>query len=155
MITRRAQQVIRRHQAKPPVDVTAIARELGLEVYAEDGLSDDVSGLLTKDDKGYFIVVNRGHHLNRRRFTIAHEIAHFLLHRDEIGDGVEDSTLYRSHLSGRQETQANRLAAEILMPWRLISHLVRQNPHSSVEFLAQELKVSKSAMAIRLGVPTD
>src|SRR3546814_18529596 len=56
----------------------------------------------------------------RRRFSIAHEIAYFALHRNLIGDGVTDDAMYRSNLSSAVEVQANRMAAGILMPWHLI-----------------------------------
>ena len=63
-------EVIRNRQTEAPVDVLAIARDLGLDVYADENLPDSVSGLLTKDDDGFFIVVNEGHHVHRQRFTI-------------------------------------------------------------------------------------
>lgn len=62
---------------------------------------------------GVAIYVNKGHHVNRRRFTTAHEIAHFILHQDFIGDGIADDGLYRSKLSNAMEAQANKLAADI------------------------------------------
>lgn len=50
-----------------------------------------------------------------KRFTIAHEIAHLLLHRPILREGVTDDVLYRSpHLGGTQETEANKMAADIL-----------------------------------------
>ncbi len=148
-------KIIRRHQVEPPVNVVGIALDLGVEVFEDDKLPDHISGLLTHDDDGYFIIVNASHHPNRKRFTVAHEIAHFIRHRHAIGDGIQDNALYRSHLSSRQETEANRLAADILMPWELISNLVESVPDPTVAFLASELKVSKSAMSIRLGVPLE
>src|SRR3546814_1249474 len=42
------------------------------------------------------------------------------LHRNLIGDGVTDDAMYRSNLSSAVEVQANRMAADILMPWHLI-----------------------------------
>ena len=62
----------------------------------------------------------------RRRFTIAHEIAHFLLHRDKIGDQLSDDAMYRSSLSSDDERAANRLAADILMPMGLIQDYMRK-----------------------------
>lgn len=88
----------------------------------------------------------------RRRFSIAHEIAHFALHRNLIGDGITDDAMYRSNLSSAVEVQANRMAADILMPW----HLIREATESgvnTVEALAKHFDVSKSTMAIQLGVP--
>src|SRR3546814_3235070 len=62
-------------------------------------------------ESGFAIYVNGSHPRVRRRFSIAHEIAHFALHRNLIGDGVTDDAMYRSNLSSAVEVQANRMAA--------------------------------------------
>jgi len=91
----------------------------------------------------------------RQRFTIAHEIAHFLLHRHllESKGALVDDTMYRSGLSTAEEAAANKMAAHILMPFSLINSL-SNNGFNSVESLARQLQVSKTAMKIRLGIPT-
>lgn len=154
-MTNNEYEIIRKHQEKAPVDVLAIARDLEIEVFEDDELPSKMSGLLSGDDDGYYIIVNAKHHPNRQRFTIAHEIAHFVLHRDSIGDGIQDNALYRSHLSGRQETEANKMAADILMPWELIDEIIENSKRPTVEGLAKKLRVSRGAMSIRLGVPLD
>jgi len=150
-------RVIEKHQSQAPVKVVAIARDLGLNVYRTDEWSDKISGMIVRDPKsersaGYSIYVNGHHHEHRRRFTIAHEIAHYVLHRDFIGDGIQDDALYRSGLSTRQEVQANQMAADILMPWHLINAAMDSGT-ADVESLAKLFNVSLSAMSIRLGVP--
>lgn len=150
-------EVIRRHQAQAPVQTVPIANDLGLSVYRDDDWPDDVSGMIIKNadlggHSGYAIIVNAKHHEHRRRFTIAHEVAHYVLHQDLIGDGIQDDALYRSGLSNRQEAQANRLAADILMPWHLINKAIADGV-ATVPELARLFSVSKSAMSIRLGVP--
>ncbi|WP_375271105.1 ImmA/IrrE family metallo-endopeptidase [Sphingomonas sp.] len=150
-----AAEAIARHQETAPVKVGAIASDLGIKVMISD-LPLAVSGMLTLDQadrKTWTIKVNRHEHRNRQRFTIAHELAHFVLHRDVIGNELVDDTFYRSGLSERREFEANALAAEILMPWPLITSLMR-NGERNVEKLAQELQVSTAAMNIRLGVLT-
>ena len=106
-----------------PVDVRGLATALGLKVV-EDRLSPNVSGKIERDwfaDDAFVITVNASHSETRKRFTIAHEIAHFVLHRDQIGDGVTDDGMYRSEtLSTSVERQANQYAADILMPWNLV-----------------------------------
>lgn len=153
-------QIIRKHQLKPPVDVIAIAEEIGLPVYEDDAMPDNISGMLLKNaelggSSGYCVIVNASHHINRKRFTVAHEIAHYILHRDEIGDEVKDNALYRSHLSNAIEAQANKFAADILMPWDLVNRMTSNLLSQDVASLARKFQVSQSAMAIRLGVPAD
>src|ERR1700761_3903199 len=113
-------EIIRRHQTTPPVDVVKIAHELGLKVYRVRDFAPDVSGMIKKDEarggeSGFAIYVNAAHAEVRRRFTIAHEIAHFVLHETMIGDGVvEDALLRADGLSSSVERQANAMAADIL-----------------------------------------
>lgn len=150
-----ALQIIRRHQANPPVQTVSIAKELGIAVYRVPGWSGDLSGMIKKNPGapgGYDIYVNGDHPLNRRRFTIAHEIAHAVLHPQLIGDGITDDALLRSGLSNSVEAQANKMAADILMPWHLLSPLIKKGKTSVTE-LAQTFQVSEQAMSIRLGVP--
>lgn len=151
--------LLAQHLRNPPVSVGDIARLLGLSVRAGD-LGNGASGEIrpAPGGQGYLIRVNKSDHKNRQRFTVAHEIAHFLLHRDQIGDGVTDDFLYRSGLPEPIEAEANRLAADILMPVDLIQSMLESEEFSDipidqcVEPFAQIFGVSPSAMRIRLGV---
>jgi hypothetical protein len=150
-------KIIRQRQQTFPVETVPLARDLGIPVYSVDGWADDLSGMIKienedRNNPQYAIYVNKNHASVRRRFTIAHEIAHFLLHKDLIGDGIVDDGLYRSGLPSKIETQANNLAAEILMPWHLLNEAMKQG-FNTVPLLAEAFNVSKSAMSIRLGVP--
>ena len=60
--------------------------------------------------------------------------------------------LYRSGLSDPIEREANRKAADILMPWRLVDEAI-VGGCDTVEGLARAFEVSRSAMSNRLGVP--
>ncbi|MDF0603971.1 ImmA/IrrE family metallo-endopeptidase [Psychromarinibacter sp. C21-152] len=150
-------EIVRQHQSGAPVQTVPLAKDLGVNVYHVPDWPGDLSGKIMKSEKhggksGYAIYVNQAHHSNRRRFTTAHEIAHFILHQDSIGDGITDDGLYRSRLSNAMEAQANRLAADILMPWHLLNKYI-DGGTKSVDKLAGIFKVSESAMSIRLGVP--
>ena len=142
-------QIIRNHQQSAPVQVIPLAEELGVDVYKVDW-PDNMSGRIEKDEN-YSIYVNQNHHVNRRRFTVAHEIAHFILHRNQIGDGINDDAMYRSGMPLKVEFEANKLAADILMPWHLLNEYMEDD--YTVESLANTFQVSKSAMSIRLGIP--
>lgn len=152
-----ADRVISAHQKEAPVQTIDIAKALGIRVYKVGNWPENLSAMIRKDaerggSSGYAIYVNDKHPRVRRRFSIAHEIAHFALHRSLIGDGITDDALYRSNMSNAVEAQANRMAADILMPW----HLIRQATDAginTVEALAKHFDVSKSTMSIQLGVP--
>ena len=90
---------------------------------------------------------------SRKRFTVAHEIAHYILHRDLVGSELVDDSLFRSGLTTREEAQANGLAADILMPRHLLEKIAPPPFDKSPEFLAERFQVSEQAMRIRLGLP--
>lgn len=149
----------RTEQHEPPVNVEEIARVLGARIeYAE--LDDDCSGVLVrKDDNAAVIGVNWSHHPNRQRFTIAHEIGHYCLH--EGGTYVDKGTYarYRDEESGsgtiREEREANRFAAALLMPSEWVRTAFYAQPFDPADDdaltqLAETFKVSPQAMMIRL-----
>lgn len=147
--------VIAKHQEHLPVNLDGIARDLNVPVRREP-LSAEISGKITRETplsmlgetSGFVIYVNSTQHPNRQRFTLAHEIAHFILHRDLIESGLVDDTLYRSALSSYYETQANRLAADILMPMTKVR--AQWAKFHSVGVLARLFGVSEAAMKIRV-----
>lgn len=146
---------IRQYQKSLPVQTVALAEGLGLKVWHVPDWPNDLSGKILKSTEyggpsGYAIFVNKNHAVMRRRFTTAHEIAHFILHLEVIGDGIVDDGLYRSSLSNSMEAQANRLAADILMPWHLLSAQIEAGV-TDPKRLAQIFNVSESAMSIRIG----
>lgn len=148
-------QVITNYQREAPVNVVPIANALGINVYKVPGWPSDLSGMIKSDTAspgGFSIFVNANHAVNRRRFTIAHEIAHAVLHPHLIGDGITDDALLRSGLPDPVEYQANKMAADILMPHHLLDPLL-QSGITDVSELARRFRVSDQAMSIRLGVP--
>jgi hypothetical protein len=146
----------------PPVDLREIARELGVKIWESKSLPEDIAGKLTTDPRkagtsGFAIVVRKEDHSSRKRFTIAHELAHFLAHSDLLTDGEivdraerERKELYRSNLSTSIEGRANIIAADILMPWSLFGPLINERK-ATLESLFQ---VSREVVEIRLASPT-
>lgn len=158
MINAQQQTVLDQYSTQLPVAVGKLAAELGLTVSLAT-LSPSISGLIEPDPAapaGFRIRVNRYESDERQRFTIAHEIAHYLLHRDYIRSGIVDNVMYRSSLSSAREAQANRLAADIIMPMRKVLEEVRRfggiRDESTAIALAREFKVSLPAMKVRLGL---
>lgn len=141
-----------------PVDVAGVASRLGLAIYQRD-LPQGISGALMQDKSydtrtGFVIFVNDNEAYVRQRFTAAHEIGHFVLHKDKIGDGIEDNYLLRAEgFSNWMEAQANRFAADLLMPFPLIERLMSDG-QSNIRELAAALNVSETAMSFRIGSPT-
>jgi Zn-dependent peptidase ImmA (M78 family) len=150
----REKELILAHQNQFPVKLSEIARDLGLKIKNAT-LDAQISGEIKRDGSAYLIRVNRHDVKERQRFTVAHEIAHYLLHRDLIGDGLVDDILYRSTLSDYLEAEANRLAADILMPHdkmkEYMQPLLALKLEERIEKMAMIAEVSVTAMKIRLG----
>lgn len=148
------QKIIKRHQSCFPVSVSKVAADLGL-IVKRSTLSAGISGEIRESDGQYVIKVNRHDSKTRQRFTVAHEIGHFLLHKDRIGDGIVDDILYRSSLSDSLEAQANRIAADILMPADLLNKSLSNasdlKNNALYEHVAKEADISSTALKIRLG----
>jgi hypothetical protein len=145
---------IRGLQLSAPVDISGIARALGLNVWESKSLPDNVAGKLSRDAKnggaaGFSIIVRAQDSLVRKRFTVAHEIGHFLLHQHLIQDEIVDDALYRSNLSTSMEAKANGVAADLLMPWHLLDSVAEKRASE----LAALFQVSRQAIEIRLTTP--
>lgn len=152
LVEEHERNVVNRYMTEIPVRVSAIAKELGISVLAAT-LPAGVSGELRPSEGTYVVRVNRHDSKARQRFTVAHEIAHYLLHRDQIGAGITDDVLYRSTLSDAREAEANKLAAEIIMPQSTMDREFREKAGQREEVIAQlaeQFQVSEAAMRIRL-----
>jgi Zn-dependent peptidase ImmA (M78 family) len=139
-----------------PVDVESVAQHLGAQVVYDD-LEDDVSGFLLREKGISTIAINKKHHPNRQRFTLAHECGHLFLHAQQ-GDRLWlDKTLFfrddsktGDHFS---EIEANQFAAGLLMPEDLLkASLGDTGPVSDTDVVRLSLKfqVSERAMTVRL-----
>lgn len=143
---------------KPPIPVEKIARKLGLEVRYEP-LQGDLYGALVRGDGENYIGVNSLNHPNRRRFTIAHELGHFVLHEGikvhvDKGLRVNWRDEESSQAVSDEEMEANRFAAELLMPLQFLSRDIEKLKsvrQETIALLANRYRVSTQAMRIRLG----
>ena len=86
------------------MDIEKVARKLGARIAYEIG-EDDISGALFRLHPPV-IGVNSRHHRNRQRFTIAHEIAHLVLHTD--GAHADYRDVVSSQATDPKEIEANR-----------------------------------------------
>lgn len=160
-VEQRAKDLLERHGATaPPVDVTALAKAEGASIEVQDlGLS--VSGLVVRGADGRVVIgVNSSHHPNRQRFTVAHEIGHFLLHGDSATVFVDDKMVHfrddtQTPRADPREMEANAFAAALLMPddWLrrdLRDRKIDLSDDSAVRSLAARYEVSQQALTFRL-----
>lgn len=141
-----------------PVPVAAIARALDIVEIRVEHLKSFEGALLMAPGRDIgSVMLNAASSRQRRRFTLAHELGHFLnaLHEppsDELfacsqADmiaGVDPRDLNDRHK--RQEAEANRFAAELLMPRHLVRPYLSGRASLDVGLaLATALEVSKAA----------
>ena len=111
---------------KPPVPVRKVARHCDARIVLVPGEEDkDLSGFLYREGAHSIIGINKTHVPVRQRFTIAHEIGHLLLHEhDQVHVDRRFRVRLRSGASSQgtdhDEMEANRFAAELLMPFQML-----------------------------------
>src|SRR6266498_5181494 len=82
-IERRAKHLLAEAKVTgPAVDVRAVAKFLGATVRPVQA-EEDISGAIVREGDQITIGINAAHPISRKRFTIAHEIGHLLLHDAE------------------------------------------------------------------------
>ncbi|MBB3937349.1 type II TA system antitoxin MqsA family protein [Aureimonas phyllosphaerae] len=145
---------IARHKERVPVDVEGLARDLGISIARDTRMTMGSSGSITRETRptgaaGFLISVNGREHPHRQRFTIAHEVAHYVMHRDRIGNGITEPVLNRN-LDGQDpiEREANAMAAELLMPENSLREAFAETNDAAE--LARRFKVSHESMGWRL-----
>lgn len=130
----------------PFVVPDGIASALGISVEYLP-LPENISGYLKCIGGEWTIGVNAAHHPNRQRFTLAHELGHYFLHRDK-GD-FEDALLFRQAGNyNADEVDANNFAAGLLMNEDAVRQMRQAN--RSIQELASAFRVSQDAIRYRL-----
>ena len=123
----------------PIVDLDPVCEILGITVYRAH-LGTDLSkvpsgAFLNHPEIGFSILVNLGMTPGRRRFTVAHEMAHALFHSHETNRVV-------SRGRNPQETFADTFAGEFLMP--------REGVRRFMEEVGMDPRIHDPADAIRI-----
>lgn len=131
---------------------------LNLKYFECDFEDSKISGQIEKEDGLFKIYVNRKHPLTRKRFTIAHEIGHYIsfLKKSYSEEQLKNNTSHEDYaisyrkkdVCSKAETEANQIAAEMLMPEDKVRELMDKN--LTPEEMADIFYVSPSAMTIRL-----
>jgi Zn-dependent peptidase ImmA (M78 family) len=145
----------------PPIDPELIAASLGIPV---DKLpfSPELSGVLVRSPERTAIGINKNHPKKRQRFSIAHELGHYVLeHKGELF--VDQTVLNKRDEKSQiavdpQEIEANAFAANLLMPQHMMLDALVETAGSNnnitravlIEQMAKKFNVSNAAMEYRL-----
>ena len=104
----------------PPVPVESLARDVGIVDFKDLEVDGFEGALMTDQEKSQGVILTRsGARKERRRFTIAHELGHFLMPSHKGNRQCTAADLRESRRDNddrRQEAEANRFAAGLLMP---------------------------------------
>ena len=125
-----------------PLDIVRVVKEIfNIKLYFND-LDRDVSGFIERTGpQDWAIHVNKWENALRQKFTIAHELAHFILHKNILQTGSHyDSILYRD--------ENTSFAAELLMPPNKFEQYINEGVNT-IEKLAEKFELSTSAVRYR------
>lgn len=151
-------EILKEYEGVFPRNIVDICNKMGIDVQETEEFPDDVCGVIFKENKDYIILVNKKHSIGRRSFTIAHELGHYVLHKDILdsknelisytkSNGEDVSVLARGVEYNTRETEANNFAAEILMPEK--EFLSKCECSNDIEEVAHYFAVSTSAASVR------
>src|SRR6266516_3785682 len=129
----------------------SILPRIGLELHTRDAHTYEGCLLRIKGIPRGYVVLSQGiREIGRRRFTLAHELGHYLL-----PDQQDLSTpCTKSHIESwddalaKPEKDANRFAAEVFMPRSVVQPYLREMPKfAHIEIIAQTCNTSLTASA--------
>jgi hypothetical protein len=134
--------LVRRHGLAPPVDVHVVAAQ-----FAElewDDLPGECDGLVVRLDAAGkhrpLIVVGKTPNTLRERFTVAHELGHVLLPW-HIGTNIAcDTNAEMLWNYGASEAEANRFAAELLVPSEWLVARITEREGESMQVLINDVR---------------
>lgn len=134
------------------------AEDISFSFLPDDRKFDGISGAIYFSGDDVRIFVKEGEKKERQQFTIAHELGHYFLHRDDLkqkGGALDPEnvlTMYRSDLGldSDKEREANYFAGSLIMPKEKVKKAWKKL--TDIERCAEVFDVSKSAMAVRLSV---
>lgn len=148
-----ARRLLEVKKLKPPIDVRVLVQHYATLIEVPfpievDGISID----LKRPGKRPKIIINENCLKQRRRFTLAHELGHVLIpwHVGTIVDEI-DLAEVRSEQYWALEAEANRFAAELLMPLHWATELARRapDPVELTNTISKEANVSIHAATLR------
>jgi len=139
----------------PEKNIVDLANDLGVSVFEEDfPLHPSVNAMLVyadeKNNNLPTIYLKKDLPDTRKRFTLAHELGHYLLHKkDGIKFRLDDFDYSDESNNSLEETEANYFAACILVPELELRKLLRFF-EDDVNVIAEYFGVSKEVIQNRI-----
>lgn len=131
-----------------PIDVDTVAKALGFKVVPFD-FPNQRKGMVVIEQGIKAIGVNKNHPKSLQRYTVAHELGHYLNgHSHYENELIDDETRFHDH-HFQQEREADLFAAELLMPKDFLEKDLAEIG-LDIQKLLEKYQVSEQAMWIRL-----
>ena len=153
-----------------PLPVVSLLSRLGFSLFRTTFEKREQSGLIVVDSAlpeknkvfktNRAVLVNREDSVAHQRFTIAHEIAHYIFDYDEATQPVYYKPYFTTEKEDEVELRANRFAAELLMPTKDFCAEFEQykadnselfSLPNAISHLAKRFDVPTTAVDLRLG----
>jgi len=134
---------------RDPLDIRGVVEKIFKLKLQEQDLKKDASGFLEQINDTWCIIVNKYESETRKRFTIAHELGHYVCHRNEYNSiNQYDQIFFRDENTNPMEQEANDFAAKLLMPEHIFYKYIREG-HNTINLLAEKFNLSTSAVKYR------
>jgi len=134
-----------------PIDIIVCSRNI---ILKEEDIGGSDGRILISGDTAVITINSNIDFLPKKRFAIAHELGHYLLHgnrRKLFNDNEVSLTQWYYDNYIDEEIEANEFASEFLMPTEIFSEECKGkvfNP-GVVDFLAERFQVSKTAAILK------
>ncbi|MDA1317526.1 MAG: ImmA/IrrE family metallo-endopeptidase [bacterium] len=138
----------------PEGNLVDFAKALGVLVYESKFIKhDDVDGFLespTKSNEKAKIFLNKDRPTARKKFTLAHELGHYILHKDSQRQYRFDEFDYSGDEEEvKKETEANYFAASLLVPEEKLKSILALS-RGDINIAAEYFGVSKPVIENRI-----
>ena len=131
---------------KIPANILKIAKANDISVYKAD-MEKKILGAIRYNEGKYTILLNQAQSYEQQRFTLAHELGHFFLHKEILeSEEIHVDIMYK--IENEQEEEVDYFAGALLMNRMLLEKMYREN--KSIRELAEMFEVSISVMTLRL-----
>lgn len=148
-----AQYIVRSRGISSPdeIDLLAIAWTLG--VIVKERPLTGCEARIIGDGNRAIVTVNSDSNLERRRFSLGHELGHWQLHRGKNFQCLQQDIGNPHDKSKRLERDADVFSAGLLMPWFLFSPIAQGYAHANFKTaseIASRFMTSLTATSVRI-----
>lgn len=139
------------------INLQRLYEQCNLTLEYSSDMSADAEIMIAPNHHG-IITINQDQHPVRQRFSIAHELGHWHLHKNQamfVCDTNHGSSrsFFEEQTGKNKERQADRFAADLLMPPYMLKPMVKKQSRidfCAIKQLSKTFQTSISATAIQI-----